>query len=293
MPKKVTIVSAISLVLLIGVITLAVKLSVKVPPNDTPARVSIYDREASVIFTPNYEELLAGCVEGLIMKGVEYEYEALKAIAITENTRIKYYLNLKKDFDGLGADLSVSEQIPYSPEKPSAAVKAAVKDALTLSLMYDGKPFNTPICKISTGRTDDLLPYSPSVGLPCDKDAPGFSGSAEMTAEEVCGALNGSNLPFDGTEWFTDPVYNENGTLMFIKFNNERISGESLRKALGLRSSAITVEYSEDKFIFKCQGWGDNRGMSVYAANYLAQRGKTAEEILNIFYPDAELKSAK
>lgn len=293
MPKKVTIVSAISLVLLIGIIMLAVKLSAKVPPNDTPARVSIYDKKESVIFTPNYEELLGSCVEGLLIKGVEFEPEALKAIAVAENTRIKYYLKLKSGFDGLGADLSVSEQIPYSPEKPRAAVKAAVKDALELSMSYNGEPFNAPICKISSGRTDDLLPYSPSVGLPCDKNAPSYSGSAEMTTEEVRDALNGVNLPFNGTEWFTDPVYNDNGTLMFIKFNGERISGESLRKALGLRSTAITAEYSEDKFIFKCQGWGDNRGMSVYAANYLAQKGKSAEEILDIFYPNAELKSAK
>lgn len=293
MPKKITIVSAVSLVLLIGVIALAVKLSEKKTPSGVPARISVYDKNAGTIFTPTYEDFLAGCVEGLLIKGVDFEPEALKAIAAAENTRIKYFLKIKSGFENLGADLSVNEYIPYSPKEPSEAAKAAAKDALKLELTFDGEPFNAPICKISTGRTDDCPPYSPSIGLPCDVDAPYYSGSTAATVEEVSAALGGTNMAFDGTEWFHDPVYGDNGTLLFIAFGNEKISGETLRTALGLRSTAISTEYTEDKFMFRCQGWGDNRGMSVYAANYLAQHGKTAEEILDIFYPDAKLKAAK
>lgn len=292
MPKKITIVSAVSLVLLIGVIMLAVKLSEKTAPANAPKKVSIYDKEESVIYTPDYEDLLCGCVEGMLIKGVEFEPEALKAIAIAENARINYFLEIKDGFDGLGADLTVCEEIPYTPAKPNTAVRTAVNDALKLSLVYNDEPFDAPICKISAGRTDELLPYSPSVGLPCDIDAPYFLSSTEISAEEVSAALGGNNLPWDGTEWFKDPVYNDNGTLMFIKFNGERVSGENLRKALNLRSTAISAEYTEGKFVFKCQGWGENCGMSIYAANYLAQKGKTAEEILDIFYPNAKLKSA-
>ena len=146
-----------------------------------------------------------------------------------------------------------------------------------------------PICKISAGRTDECFPYSPSVGLPCDVNAPGYSSSSEYTPEEVRTALNGGNLSYNCFEWLHDPVYNDNGTLLYISFNDENIPGETLRDGLKLRSTAITAEFSEDRFVFRCQGWGNNRGMSIYAANYLAQHGKTAEEILNVFYPNAAL----
>lgn len=291
MPKKLTIVSAVALVLLIGVIALAIKLSEKKDP-DVPARISVYDKNAEAIYTPTYEDFLAGCVEGLMIKGVEFEPEAVKAIAIAENSQIKYLLKLQSGFENLGADLSVNEYIPYSPKEPSKAAKSAARAALETELTFDGEPFNAPICKISTGRTDECPPYSPSVGLPCDAETPLGSGSTEATIEEVHAALGGGrNMPYNGKEWFHDPVYGDNGTLRFITFGKEKISGETLRTALDLRSTAITVEYSEEKFVFRCKGWGDNRGMSVYAANYLAGRGKTAEEILAIFYPEAKLKS--
>lgn len=288
MPKKATIVSAAALVLLIGVIAFTAAISRK-KTSDTPAKISVYDREAGIIYTPDYDDFLAGCVEGMLINNISFEPEALKAIAIAENTRIRYFLDTKKGFENLGADLAVSDRIPYVHGSASPAVKEAAKSALNLTLTFDDEPFNAPICKISTGRTDECPPYSPSVGLPCDISAPGYEGSTEFTPEEVRSALNGGNLTYNFVEWLHDPVYNENGTLLYIDLAEEKISGETLRSALKLRSTAISAEFSEDKFVFKCQGWGDNRGMSVYAANYLARKGKTAEEILNIFYPDAKI----
>lgn len=288
MPKKITIVSAAALVMLIGVIALAVKLSGKAA-TEPLSKVSVYDREAGVIYTPDYEDFLAGCVEGMLINNVEFEPEALKAAAIAENSRIRYFLNAKKGFENLGADLSVNEYLPYTAEPPSAEVKEAARYAVNLSLTYDGEPFNVPICKISSGITDECPPYSPSIKLPCDENAPGYSSSAEYTPEEVRAALNGGNLSYNCAEWLSDPVYNDNGTLLYIAFDGENISGETLRGALNLRSTAVTAEFSEDRFVFRCKGRGNNRGMSIYAANYLAAHGKTAEEILSVFYPDAAI----
>lgn len=288
MPKKITIVSAVSLVLLIGIIALTAMLCRK-PSADASARVGVYDKEAGVIYTPSYEELLGSCVEGLLIPNVEYDEQALTAVAIAENTRIKYFLGAKDGFAYLGADLTVNEQIPYSPNAVSEKVGAAVKNALNHSLTYENEPFNVPICKISTGRTDECMPYSPSISLPCDVNAPGFSGSSTFTPEDVRAALDGGNLPHNCVEWLHDPVYGDNGTLMFISLGEKKISGETLRTALGLRSTAITAEFTEDNFVFKCRGLGNNRGMSVFAANYLAQNGKTATEILEFFYPNCEV----
>ena len=288
MIKKTTMVSGISLLLLIGVISLAVNLCPK-KKSDLPETVSVYDRAAGTVYTPTYEDFLTGCVEGMLIKNVAFEPEALKAIAIAQNTRIKYHLNPKSGFENLGADFSVNEYTPYTHDTPSEEVKSAVKCALNSTFTFDGETFNVPICKISTGRTDECPPYSLSVNLPCDINAPVFESSAAFTPEEVRSALNGGNLPYNCTEWLHDPVYSSGGTLLYIELDDVRISGETLKNVFGLRSSAISADYTEDKFVFTCQGWGENKGMSVYAANFLAKQGKTAEEILRLFYPNAEI----
>ena len=289
MTKKIVIISSAALVLVIAlIIVIAVSRRGSAAPA-IPKRISVYDSAAGAIYTPSYEDFLAGCVSGVLLDNVDFEPEALKAVAIAENTRIQYFLGNKSGFTDLGADIAVSEYLPYSPEKPSDKVREAAKDAAGLALRFNGEAFNAPMCRISTGRTDKAPPYSPSVGLPCDLDAPGYSASASFTPERVREALGGGNLSYNFAEWLHDPVYGENGTLRYIELCGERLTGETVRKSLGLRSTAITAEFAEDKFTFKTQGWGDNRGMSIYAANYLAKKGKTAEEILNVFYPEAEI----
>lgn len=284
--RKITIITAAALAL--AIVAAAFIFTRKSPVgSETPSRISVYDRAAGVIYTPSYEDFLAGCVGGLLLNNVDFEPEALKAIAIAENTRIKFFLADKSGFGDLGADLTVSEYLPYSPEKVNEKVKKAAKEAASASLSFNGEPFIVPICKISAGRTEALPPYSPSIGLPCDVEAPGFNGSSSFTPEAVREALGGGNLSYNFVEWLHDPVYSENGTLRYIEFCGERITGDTLKKSLGLRSTAISVEFREDLFYFTTKGFGDNKGMSVYAANYLAKKGKTAEEILAIFYPDA------
>lgn len=287
--KKNKIITAAALALVIAAVCVVLTRR-KSGSDGVPERISVYDSAAGIIYTPSYEDFLAGCVGGLLPNNVEFEPEALKAVAIAENTRIKYFLENKNGSGELGADLVTNEYLPYSPEKCGAKEKAAAKEAVKAALRFNGESFIAPMCKISAGRTDTQPPYSPSIGLPCDIDAPGYVGSASFTPEKVREALGGGNLPYNFAEWLHDPVYTENGTLRYIELCGERIAGDTLRRALGLRSTAISVEFREDMFYFTTKGLGDNKGMSVYAANYLAKKGKTAEEILSIFYPEAELK---
>ena len=73
-----------------------------------------------------------------------------------------------------------------------------------------------------------------------------------------------------------------------IEFCSVPISGETVRVRFGLPSTAISVEYTNDSFYFNCKGIGDNQGLSVNAALFLAEKGYSAEEILSYFFPTAE-----
>ena len=296
MPKKATIVSGIALVLLLAlIITLtAAAGSGSEAENESaealPKRVSVLFPELNEIRMMKYEDFICGCVAGLlsdIPDNDELPPEALRAIAITENSRAAYHLKNKNPSESFGADLTVSEDFPFV-ECESKAISQAVTGLPLLT--YDGEPFNAQICRISAGVTDEAPPYSPSVPLLCDVSAKGYSSSIAFTHETVRRALRQNAVSQNFEDWFHDPVYAETGTLIYIGFCDTRITGSALKLALGLRSTAITVEYRDQKFYFNCKGLGENRGMSINAAIFLAQNGKTAEEILKLFYPQAELK---
>ena len=289
MPKKVTIVSGIALLLLAVIVAVLVSVSGR-ERFSVPKSVSVYIPESSEILTMEYGEFLEGCLSGMLGDD-GYETQALTAVAAAMNSRAMYALANKNGFANFGADFTVGADLPYiSSEITDEHIAEAVREGQKLLLTYDGEPINAQMCVISAGRTDDQSPISPSVSLPCDIGVNGFESRAAYTPEEVRVALHkGGGLSGDCREWFSEAVYADNGTLLYISFNENKVTGTALKKALGLRSTAITVEYAEDKFYFTCLGLGENKGMSVNAADFLARSGKSAEEILGTFYPGAEL----
>lgn len=295
MPKKATIVSGIALILLLALIfsiIIAVGSKEKKEADKEPImpkNVSVLFPELNEIRVMKYEDFLSGCIAGLLPDLSDVDDllpEAIKAVAIAENTRAAYFLKNRDPSRSFGADLTVGDEFPYIEgeyEKISQTVKQ-----LPL-LTYEGEPFNANICKISAGVTDEAAPYSPSVTLLCDIGVKGYESSLAFTYETVRRAMRQNAVPQNFSEWFHDPVYADTGTLIYIGFCDTKITGAALKQALELRSTAITVEYSMEKFYFKCKGVGENRGMSVNAAIFFAKSGKTAEEILKLFYPECAI----
>lgn len=292
MPKKATIVSAAALVLLFALIMTVTAMAGSDNDDETssamPYRVSVLFPERNEIRIMKYSDFLGGCVAGMLPHGAEPEPEALKAIAIAENSRAAYHLKNKQPSESLGADFIVGEDFPYTDE-PQEQISSIAEQTLPL-LMYEGEPINAQTCKISAGVTDETA-HSPSVPLLCDVSAKGYESSTAFTYETVRRSLHQTAATRNFEEWFHDPVYAETGTLIYIGFCDQNITGAALKMALDLRSTAITVEYREEKFYFYCKGLGENKGMSASAAIFLARNGKTAEEILKLFYPECELKN--
>lgn len=292
MPKKLTIASGIALILLTALITVVIKLSEK-PNNkfpEPPEKVSVLFSEENVIRIMPYEDFLHGCVRGLLPFGIPPSEEAVRAIAAAEHTRALYALKNKTPAESYSADFVVSEEFPYTekPEDSEDISEYYELEALPL-ILYNGELINSPMCRISAGVTDAAAPFSPSLPLLCDIGIKGYDSTSVYTYEFIRRSLGAKVISQNFSEWFHDPVYADSGTLIYIGFSDGRITGSALRKALGLRSTAITVECEGDYFRFTCKGLGENRGMSAAAAIFLSDNGKTAEEILATFYPDCEL----
>lgn len=298
-PKKLTIVSGIALILLIVLIIILILISRSGRKSAIPSRVTLYRPETSEIITLSYEDFLCGCVAGLLPEDPSvYNAEALRAVAIAENSRALYALNnrgtaftapyAKTEAVNFGADFVTNTDFPYISTEISVTLRTAVQKAMNSVLTLNGNPINAPMCKISAGRTDEDA-LSPSVALPCDIDTKGFESRMAFTPDEILSALRCKGvLSSDYSKWFSGAAYSDSGTLLFTNFGEMKYTGTELKRLLNLRSTAITIQFTEDKFCFICRGFGENRGMSISAANFLAKTGKTAEEILAVFYPNCE-----
>ena len=74
-----------------------------------------------------------------------------------------------------------------------------------------------------------------------------------------------------------------------VRFGDSEVTGEQLRHAFGLRSSAVTITVSREDMTFTSRGCGGNTGMSAYSAERLARGGMSAEEIFAYFFPGVAL----
>ena len=265
-----------------------------------PEAVTLYRESACRIDTLGYEDYLIGCLLGEVSPA--YGEEALRAAACAINCRTICEL---RDGDRTnGAQLSDEEHPWLSPEEAEEQyggsyksylrkMESAVEYGMSHVLIYDGNIFPAPFCAISTGFTEDGGDCLPPRELPCDKGNDlGISTSACSVNElrRVLTELTDvTRLPADPSEWFSDAVYTDGGTLSEIRFGGARLTGKQLKEAFSLRSAAITVEYAEGRFLFTVIGIGDNLGMSLNAAADMAAAGKTAEDILKYFYPPAKL----
>lgn len=274
----------------------------KVP--EAPETVTLLIEGEDRILTLGFTEYLTGCI--FAVADPSFQEETLLAAGAALSSQARYCMrSFEADY---GADLTDRGDIYpdwLSPEELEERyadrcpewlerVSEAAERAAQVCLYYNDEPAYTPCCRVSSGNTDDGgFSYLPALKLTRDSGSPEYSASAEYTCEAVrkmLAPVTGSVvLPPDRGAWFTEPQYTDNGTLRSVRFGGVELTGEQLRKAVGLRSAAVAITQEHDSFIFRTRGSGCGLGMSVYTAELMARSGLTAEEILQQFYPGTEL----
>jgi len=264
-------------------------------------RVTLYRQQAAEIVTLELGEYIEGCLFGELSPSCHEE--ALKAAAVVIAGNALY--QLQNGDKHCGADYSDSAMRYISPEEAALQhgssygyyldkVRSAAEYGMANALTYEGEQVYAPYCAFSTGRTErGGEPWLPSVEVYADKDCEQGASSSAWSDTQVMrrlGAVTGvSALPARREEWFSDAEYTEGGTLRYIRFGGALLTGAQLREVFGLRSAAVTVEYSEERFVFRVRGSGDDLGMSLNGAAAMAKGGTTAEQILAYFYPHTVL----
>ena len=297
MPKKTTLVSAAALVLFIILIVILINVTAENPSSPFPENVTVYLKERSEIVTLDYGGFLEGCLRGFLPEnGDLYEPQTLEALAVVVNTNALYTLQNRDKFENYGADFSTGDLFPYTEKAINSTARARIGTAADAAaekfLALDGKPVLLDFCRISSGKTIPKLPAMPSVNLPSDALCKGFLSKNAYTVNEVRALSEIKRLREPPEEWFSEPVYDEYGTLLSVKICGQKITGKFIKNTLGLRSAAIEIGFEDDCFVFICKGWGNNTGMSLAAADTLSRDGKSYDEILAVFY-NAALQNAR
>lgn len=275
------------------------------PRSRLPERLSLYISGERRIVTITPEEYLTGCI--LAVCDPSFQPEALKAVGAACCGKALYAIQNAQAGEFMGADLNDAPaecSAWLSPEAAAAEypdldehaerIAQAVGYAVDTYMEYDGVPAFTPVFRCSSGVSDaGGMPYLVPLELPGDSADKWYSAVCTVPSEYARKALRkytGSVvLPPKFSDWFTDEVRTPAGTLVTVRFGGAEITGSQLQEAFGLRSCAISIIVSGDEFMLTSLGCGGNIGMSAYGAERMARSGMSAEEILELFYPGANI----
>ena len=84
------------------------------------------------------------------------------------------------------------------------------------------------------------------------------------------------------------------GYVTKAQMNGKSYTGEELRGELGLKSANFTVtELEPGKVRIVTKGHGHGFGLSQYTAQKMAEKGEDYRNILQYFFPGAEVKSVE
>ena len=138
------------------------------------------------------------------------------------------------------------------------------------------------------------MPYLQVVETAGEEGYTQYNSEVELSNDEILEKLKVNyadiQIDFNNTEDIKILEYTSSGRVKTIKFGNHEISGTEARSIFGLRSTNFEVLREDGKIKFTVKGYGHGVGMSQTGADSIAKSGSSAEEIINHFYVDVEIK---
>ena len=245
-----------------------------------------------------------------------FEEEALKAQVVAARTYIMYSMGREKPAHpeadvcddpacckAHSPDETLREKWGESYEENMARVLEAVRSTDGEYMSYGGEVIQAVFHSSSSGRTEDSAaiwqaePYLVSVESPeTAEDVPNYVTSVTVSPEDFREAVltvhPEAEFGEDPACWLGAAVRDASGRVESVDIGGTQVPGTELRTIFKLRSTAFTLDYTAEGFLFTVTGYGHGVGMSQYGANVMAEDGADYEEILTHYYPGAELTRA-
>lgn len=245
---------------------------------------------------------------------VTFEKEALKAQAIVARTYTIYKINHKKHDNADICDNSACCQAWISKEDRLSKweegvrennwnkIQQCVNETKGKIVTYNNEPINAFFHSNSGGTTEVPVnvwggtgyPYLQVVETSGEEGYTQYSSEVTLSFDEILSKLKEKygdiEIDFQNMESIKILDYTESGRVKTIKFGDHELSGVEARTIFGLKSTSFEIQKNSESIKFSVKGYGHGVGMSQTGADAMAKNGSTAEEIINHFYTNVEIK---
>ena len=246
------------------------------------------------------ETYVMGVVAGEMKN--DWPMEALKAQAILARTFVlKFCTDKQSKYEGADISTDVAEAQAYAPQSINARVRQAVDETRGMALSWQGEFPNAWFHAHSGGMTE-----LPSVALEYKGGDPDYlkptaseesekapasakRWTATFTREQLAKACADAGVRVGAVETVALGEKGESGLAKAIVVNGKPVSAPSLRIQIGanrLKSTLIdSVQVEGNQVTFQGRGFGHGVGLSQWGAYQMAEEGRTAQQILQRYFP--------
>ncbi|HHX29244.1 MAG: SpoIID/LytB domain-containing protein [Bacillota bacterium] len=267
----------------------------------TEPTISVYMHETGETQNMPLETYLEGVVAAEM--DPSWPLEALRAQAIVARTfTIKKMNEGGVPKRGTQASTDPNEFQAYNAARVNDRVRQAVRDTRGQIVLYGGQPINAWFHASSGGVTASAVE-----GLGYNKERTPYVAPKDDVQKEptqtwyrtfsnadVARACTSVGVPIDRVESIEIGRKGPSGRTEVLIINGKEVPAPSFRVALGasaMRSTLLdSVSMSGDSIAMKGRGYGHGVGMSQWGAFILAQRGSTAEDIVNYYFKNVKVE---
>ncbi|WP_324716280.1 SpoIID/LytB domain-containing protein [Carboxydochorda subterranea] len=273
-------------------------------------RISLYVNQTGQRTEIPIEQYVAGVVAGEMWENWPESAYAAQAILARTFTLEMMSRGGTRSLHGTDMSTDPVETQAYNPSRISPAIRRAVDSTRGQVLTYQGRYAKAWFHAYSGGQTttpqeglglpDEQAPYLRPVKLPSNPLVPGQfrSWRAEFSEAEVRSALAKKGITVGTIQSIHVTSRGPTGRITQVEVvgsgGRRTISGNDLRVALGsdrMRSTlARTFTFAKGRLVVEGTGSGHGVGLSQWDALLMARQGRSAQQIVQAFYPGARIE---
>ena len=264
----------------------------------------VYVADEKEIREMDLEEYVCGVLAGEMKN--DWPEEALKAQAILARTFVIRFITEKQSkYNGADISTDIGEAQAYDAAGVNDRIRNAVDATRGRIICWQGEPIYAWFHAHSGGRTATAeeglsyqkeAPYAQSVESAESEEAPPDDAEwrAEFTERQVIAAAADVGVKLkDGIREVAPGAKGESGRLKTLRINGSEVPANEFRIAIGstdMKSTLITdLQWADGRLTISGKGYGHGVGMSQWGAYALAQQGKDADEIINMYFKNVNI----